>query len=78
MTEHLKRMTFKMRQMNKIQSHETRSQMITKIIKLYIDARNSVRKLDKSLHLIQFLDIVSSIMGLMINIFMITNKDETP
>jgi hypothetical protein len=33
MTEHLKRMTFEMRQMNKIQSHETRSQMITELIK---------------------------------------------
>ncbi len=78
MTEFLKQLTFKIKHMNKIQSNETRSQMITEIRKSYINARNSVRKLDKSLHLIQFLDSIASILGLMINIFMITNKQNMP
>jgi hypothetical protein len=78
MTEFLKQLTFKIKHMNKIQSNETRSQMITEIRESYIDARSSVRKLDKSLHLIQFLDSVTSIMGLMINIFMITNQQNMP
>ncbi len=52
--------------------------MMTEIRKSYIDARNSVRKLDKSLHLVQFLDSVTSIMDLMINIFMMTNRDKMP
>ncbi len=64
--------------MNKIQSNETRSQMITEIRKSYIDARNFVRKLDESLLLIQFLDPIASMLSLMINIFMIANKQNMP
>jgi len=78
MTELLRQLTFKVKQMNKIQSNEIRSQMITEIRKSYIDARNSVRKLDKSLYLAQFIDTVSSILDLMINIFMITSGNKIP
>ncbi len=78
MTELLKRMIFKIKQMNKIQSLEVRSQMITEIRKSYIDARNSIRDLDKSLYLVQFLDSVLIILDLMIDIFMITNGNRVP
>ncbi len=73
MAELLERMSFKIKQMNKLQSHETQSQLITEIRKSYIDARNSIRDLDRSLYLVQFLDSVSTILNLMLYIFMITN-----
>jgi hypothetical protein len=73
MAELLEQMSFKIKQMNKIQSLEVRSQMITEIRKSYIDARNSIRDLDKSLYLVQFFDSVTVILNLMIDIFMITN-----
>jgi hypothetical protein len=78
MTELLKRMIFKIKQMNQIQSLEVRSQMITEIRKSYIDARNSIRDLDKSLYLVQFLDAVGLILDLMIYIFVITNGNRIP
>jgi hypothetical protein len=64
--------------MNKIQSLEVQSQMITEIRKSYIDARNSIRDSDKSLYLVQFLDSVTAILNLMIDIFMITNGNGIP
>jgi hypothetical protein len=78
MAELLERMSFKIKQMNKIQSQETRSQLITDIRKSYIDARNSIRDLDKSLYLLQFFDSVATILDLMINIFIITNGNGIP
>jgi hypothetical protein len=78
MVDHLERMSFKIKQMNEIQSYETRSQLITEIRKSYIDARNSIRDLDKSLYLVQFLDSVTTILNLMIDIFMLTNGNGIP
>ncbi len=53
-------------------SQTSRSELILNLRKSYIEARNSTRELDSSLYLLNFIDCVTSITGLMIDIFVIT------
>jgi hypothetical protein len=52
-------------------SKNSRSELIIGIRKSYIEARNSMKELDSSLHLLNFIDCVYSITGLMLDIYMI-------
>ncbi len=53
-------------------SRNSRSELILNLRKSYIEARNSMTELDSSLHLLNFIDCVNSITGLMIDIYVVT------
>jgi hypothetical protein len=53
-------------------SQTSRSELILNLRKSYIEARNSMRELDSSLYLLNFIDCVTSITGLMLDIFVMT------
>ena len=53
-------------------SQNSRSEFILNLRKSYIEARNLMRELDSSLHLLYFIDCVNSITYLMLDIYVIT------
>ncbi len=53
-------------------SQNSRSELILNLRKSYIEARNSMRELDSSLHILNFIDCVNSITGLMLDIYVVT------
>jgi hypothetical protein len=53
-------------------SQNSRPEFVSNLRKSYIEARNSMRELDSSLHLLNFIDCINSITGLMLDIYVIT------
>jgi hypothetical protein len=53
-------------------SQNSRPEFVSNLRKSYIEARNSMRELDSSLHLLNFIDCIYSITGLMLDIYVIT------
>ncbi len=72
MSDFLHSLKTKLKESTDNSAKSSRSELIISIRKSYIEARNSMKELDSSLHLLNFIDCVNSITGLMLDIYVIT------